>query len=373
MASRPLDPKLEIKLTSLLETLIDQRAARVLVAPYDNAPGYWFGGGNMARGPGGTLWLVGRYRNAGDSTTGLEAGARGLELALFASEDGGDSFAKTKSWTKAELSCGGAKVLSIEGSALHFTEGGDCELYLSSEKEAAYPEDVAQFQKPGTGIWSIDVITSSAEEDLDAGAIRPVLSHPADPCYLHLKDPVVFDGARGATILVFCSHPFLWSSSNSGYAARPRGEAAFDVVSWEMVSRGPAWDVAGTRVTCRMPVPRVGAFRDRPPVSVYFYDGLECVRQLDAHSRAVARPRGYSCEELGGACYGADDSFPSMTRLSRQLPLFVSPYGTGCSRYVDVLVDEDGLLATWQQGREDGSQPLVGNRLPMADVARLLS
>ena len=49
--------------------------------------GFWFGGGNMVQDHDGTLWLVGRYRNHGDSRTGLGAGERGLELALFRSDD----------------------------------------------------------------------------------------------------------------------------------------------------------------------------------------------------------------------------------------------------------------------------------------------
>ena len=73
-------------------------------------------------------------------------------------------------------------------------------------------------------------------------------------------------------------------------------------------------------------------------MAVYFYDGLECYRPHEQNPGGVARPRGYSCEELGGACYGLADDFPRMTRLSRTFPLFVSPHGTGCSRYVDALV-----------------------------------
>ncbi len=373
MDARRLEGLYEEKLCMLLAALIDQDGAQTLVPPYAPESGFWFGGGNVGRDADGVLWLVGRYRNAGDSRTGIKAGERGLELALFSSNNGGCSFEKRQSWSKAELSTESAKVLSIEGSALHRRADGRWELLVSTEKETAYPDEVAEFQKPGTGIWTTDVFTGSSPADLDVSSIAPVIAENPEPGYLHVKDPVVFDGPGGETVLVLCNHPFSWTSSNSGYAVRDLGDARFTTESWQLVARGPAWDVAGTRVTSRMPLPRLGVFDDLPPVAVYFYDGLECVRELEQNPTGVRRPRGFSCEELGGACYGRLDDFPTMTRLSRNQPLFVSPHGTGCSRYVDVLVDEDGILATWQQAQADGSQPLVGHRLDMGRVAEILA
>ncbi|MDQ1256531.1 MAG: Exo-alpha-sialidase [Candidatus Hydrogenedentes bacterium] len=366
------DHKIEARFRALLDALIDQRAARVLVAPQRSEAGFWFGGGNVTADPDGRWWLVGRYRNAGDSRTGLAAGERGLELALFVSEDCGTSFTKVHAWSKSDLSVGGRKILSIEGAALHRTASGDWKLFVSTEKAGEYPESVAAFQKPGTGIWSIDVFTGAGPDRLDTASLASVFASAPPPEYLHVKDPVVYDTAEGDTVLVFCNHPFCWTSSNSGYAVRPRGVEAFDLKTYELGARGPAWVVAGFRMTCRIPVPRVGVFADLPPMSVYFYDGLECVRPLDENPLGVRHPRGYSCEELSGACYGFDSEFPRMTRLSRLHPLFVSPYGTGCSRYVDVLPSDDALFACWQQGQDDGSQPLVGHRLEMDDVRRIL-
>ena len=139
-----------------------------------------------------------------------------------------------------------------------------------------------------------------------------------------------------------------------------------------MAPRGAAWDVAATRITARLPIPRIGVFADLPPASVYFYDGAECLRDHEENARARKRPRGFSCEEIGGALFGWDDEFPTVSRLSPLQPLFISPWGTGVSRYVDVLIADDGLLATWQQGQSDGSQPLVGHWLSHADVSELL-
>ena len=69
----------------------------------------WFGGGNAVRDPhDGSLLLIGRYRDAGDSRTGLTQGTRGRELAIFRSltADNGRSFEKINSWDKSDLHCG---------------------------------------------------------------------------------------------------------------------------------------------------------------------------------------------------------------------------------------------------------------------------
>jgi hypothetical protein len=371
-------------LLGLLQALIDQQGARILVPPYRNAPGFWFGGGNMVQEASGAIWLCGRYRNYGDSRTGLVAGERGLECALFRSDDRGRSFQKVRGWTKADLSrhsepipMGGADVLSIEGTALHRLPDGAWELFISSEKALSYPQPLQAHQKPGTGIWTIERMTGANPEKLDPATLTPVLDALDRPEYLHVKDPVVYDGADGRTVMVFCSHPYSWTSSNSGLAVRERGADAFEVGAWEMVSRGPTWDVAVTRITDRLPLPRVGCLADLPPCAVYFYDGAECIHDHGRGSGATRRPRGYSCEEIGGAFLSWDDEdmprYGVLQRLSDLAPLFTSPWGTGCSRYVSSMVTAEGIYVIWEQGQEDGSQPLVGNFLPMEDVEGILS
>lgn len=361
------------KLTRFVSALVDQRRARILVEPYERQSGFWFGGGNVVRERDGTLWLCGRYRNAGDSRTGLVAGERGLECAVFASRDGGETFQKAASWSKLRLSRPDATVISIEGAALHRVAEGEWELFVSSEKAWEYPDEVREYRKPGCGVWSVDVLCGPAPDRLEGDTLRLALRESSDAAYLHVKDPVVYDQPDGSTSMMFCSHPYCWSSANTGLAVRDRGSEGFRLVSRQVVPRGPAWDVASTRVTCRFPVPRVGAFADLPPLSILFYDGLECVRQHDENRSAVRRPRGYSCEELSGAMVGFDAEFPHFERLSYLAPLFVSPYGTGCSRYVDVVETGKGLLATWQQSQENLSQPLVGHTLATDEVVRLLS
>ncbi len=359
-------------LTRLLVQLIDQLNARVLIEPQAAKTGFWFGGGNLVQGDDGVIWLCGRYRNFGDSRTGLAAGERGVEIAIFRSDDGGHSFHKVSSWSKPDLSGDGATIVSYEGTSLHRRADGTWELFVSSEKDRSYPAAIAQLQKPGTGVWSIDVMSGPSPDALDAATFTPALVNDDAPGYLHIKDPVVYDARDGSTHLIFCSHPFSWSSSNSGLAVRPAGESDFRVEAWEIVSRGPAWDVAATRITARMPIPQVGVFADGPPRSVYFYDGAECLRSHEENVRAVSRPRGYSCEEIGGAFVGIDGDFATIERLSDLLPLFVSPFGTGASRYVDVLETADGWLAAWEQGQSNGSQPLVAHFLPRETVEQIL-
>ena len=163
------------------------------------------------------------------------------------------------------------------------------------------------------------------------------------------------DQPDGGTAKIFCSHPISWTSSNTGLAVRGPGEDAFTVQAWEVVSRGATWDVAATRITDRLPVPQVGCFAGEDACAVYFYDGAECLRSLEENPLAHRRPRGYSCEEIGGAFWGWDGRFPAMERLSVLESMFVSPWGTGCSRYVGTLVTKAGILAAWQQGQPDGS------------------
>ena len=199
------------------------------------------------------------------------------------------------------------------------------------------------------------------------------ISNADDVAFLHVKDPVVFKRDSGESVLIYCSHPYTWSSSNSGLAVKVNKESKFVRASETFFGRGPVWDVACARITDRLKVPRLGAFKDERPCSLYFYDGAECLRAMDDNPRAVKRPRGYSCEELGGLAFGYDDEFPKLHRLSMNEAMFLSREGTGCSRYVSTLVAKGAIMATWQQSKADLSQPLVGHSLTLEQVEELLS
>ncbi len=366
-----LRPHLTDRLLRFASALIDQHRARVVVAPHQRSAGFWFGGGNVVKMEDGSLLLCGRYRQQGDSRVGTGAGARGMELALFQASSPVGDFEKVRAFAKNDVACGGRSVVSIEGSALHRQPDGSLELFVSSEKEGVYPERLASFQKPGTGVWSIDRMTGKDAASLDPATLGEVVPFGA-PERLHVKDPVVTDFADGSLGLIYCTHPFSWSSSGTSVCRRSPGKDAYEMVTDDLLPRGPVWDIAAARITNRLPVPRIGVFAELPPLSLYFYDSCESLRQLDENPTAVKRPRGYSCEELGGLAAGWDDAFPAVASITIEAPLFVSPFGTGCSRYVSTLDTGDGVLATWQQGQEDRSQPLVGHFLTMERVAALL-
>lgn len=359
-------------LVDLSKTLIDQQQARVVVPPLENAPGFWFGAGNMIEWSDGTFYLCGRYRNSGDSRTGVQAGVRGAELAVFRSKDRAKSFKKILSFLKKDLSYGDREVLSIERCWMLPTDTG-VELYVSTEKKGPpYPKGYEDFQKTGTGVWSIDRINASSIEEIDCSTIHPLLAG-TDPQYCHFKDPVAYQDDRGNTVLMFSTHPFNWASSNTALTVRPAGEKEFGGIDYRFFPRGFTWDVAVSRICGVLQIPKVGVFKALPPAYLFFYDGAEGMRDLEEHNRAVKRPRGYSCEELGGAAYCTSDSFPSIERLSTTLPFFVSPYGTGCSRYTTALQTEEGVYTTWQQSQPDRSQPLVMHFAGRKQIEAVLS
>ena len=367
-----IDTAQKERLFNFGRALIDQERARVIVPPVRPVSGFWFGGGNLVTGQDGTLYLAGRYRAYGDSRTGLGVGERGFELAIFESRDRGETFTKALSFSKQDLSPEGKQVLSIEGSALRFSEEGAV-LFVSSEKaDIEYPRGLQGFRKPGTGVWTIDWIEADSILGLREAGVRPLLQSK-DPRFLHVKDPFLCDRTNGDVILGFCTHPFNWTSSNSAYiVVRGRGET-FGLPIYDYFRRGFTWDVAISRITCFLRVPRVGLFRETDPIVLAFYDGGESMRNLDEHTQAVKRPRGYSCEEIGGLAWARESDLSTIERLSVYLPAFVSPLGTGCSRYVDVLQTEEGFYGIWQQSQPDLSQPLVMNYLRREEAEEILS
>lgn len=368
-----INPDGTAKLTSLARALIDQNAARILVKPQMPLSGYWFGGGNLITDHDGSLLLCGRYRNSGDSRLGVGAGERGLELAVFRAESWQAPFEKVLSFSKADLAHSGMGIVSIEGVALHRTAEG-IELFLSTEKDAAYPEAIHSYQKPGAGIWSIDRIAAPDLARLDPLTIEEIVPFGRDDFgRLHCKDPWLWDTPEGDLMLGYCTHPYTWSSSGTALWRRSAGEKKFQAISHDLLRRGPVWDIAAARVTNRLAIPQIGAFANGPARSLFFYDSCECLRQLDENPAAVFRPRGYSCEEIGGIAIGDDSDLREITSLTPDAPLFISPYGTGCSRYVATLSTPEGIYATWQQSQPDLSQPSVGHFLPMSRVEEILA
>ena len=161
MATLPIE--LEERLTNLANALVNQNRARVIVPAQQPSTGFWFGGGNTIEDANGDLHAVGRYRNHGDSRTGVAAGERGLELAIFTSTNGGETWQKAVSFSKPELNVGDRTVLSIEGSAIRRTSNG-YELYVSTEKDGIrYPAGYEGYLKPGTGVWTIERLAETPD------------------------------------------------------------------------------------------------------------------------------------------------------------------------------------------------------------------
>jgi hypothetical protein len=365
----PPDATVLDRLRRFAHILVDPAVARVAIAPEAPDKGFWFGGGKMAQDPAGRLWLTGRYRSSGDSRTGLDLGDRGRELAVFASDDQGSTWTKVLALDKAAVTPDGEPALSIEGSALRFVPGG-VELYVSSEKKIPYPAPVAEYRKPGTGVWTIERLRAASVPGLATARPETVLASD-DPATLQIKDPFLHPLPGGGALLFFCQHPFSWTSSGTGCVEIGADGTVRGAPRFDCLPRGPAWDVAISRGTCVLPVPERIAPRG---TGIVFYDGGECLRNLEEHAQAARRPRGYSCEELGGLGYYTGDDPCSIGRVSTLFPEFVSPDGTGCLRYVDVLATRDAFFATWQQGRADGSQALMLNRVPRDEaVARALA
>ena len=363
------------QLADIGQVLVDQRSAKVIVPPKANSTGFWFGGGNMVQDAQGVLWLIGRYRNHGDSRTGLHMGERGLELAIFRSDDNGGSFQKVLSLPKAKLNVGEREVLSIEGAAIRFDQS-QVEVFVSTEKSGIdYPGELEGFLKPGTGVWTIDYLRADSVEKLADVTPKTILS-TTDPEFIHIKDPFLAEH-QGVAQLMFCSHPYCWTSSNTGRIplnsclSASNGNGSNKETDFDFFPRGFTWDVAMTRGTAVLELPRAGTLNEQS-VSLFFYDGGECVRNLEEHSAAIKRPRGYSCEELGGLAYCLDGNLDRPKRISKHSPAFISPWGTGCSRYVDVLDAGEHYYVTWQQSQQDLSQPLVLHKVEKKAVINIL-
>jgi len=380
---------MESSLKEIGNLLINQENARIVLEPTEKEKGYWIGSGNAVE-VDGYVYLIARYRDSGDSTTALEKGTRGRELAIFKAKAPKDekefqknfSFEKIHSWTKEDVSVQGEVVLSIEGSCL-IPLNDVVYVLVGSEKRVEYPKEVEEYQKKGTGIWSIDCFHAPTIAELNPKNKIRRLIQSEDPSYLHFKDPHpvhYFNWGENVIDIMFCVHSFSWSCGTTGFAsfniARDGSFALLleqNSLKTDILKRGSTWDVAVSRITSQFSLPKCGILEPQPNLSLYFYDGAECFREHEENERGKTRKRGYCCEELGGLVYSFDHEFLNFKRLSPYLPEFISPNGTGCSRYHNTLkLSEGGILVFWQQSQTNGSQPLVANFVNKATIENLL-
>ena len=83
--------------------------------------------------------------------------------------------------------------------------------------------------------------------------------------------------------------------------------------------------------------------------------------------------RGNLIDDLANGILICEEDFPEIISFSEDFPAFISPHGTGCSRYVSTLQTNEGILATWQQSQKDESQPLVANFLSNERILKIFS
>ena len=163
---------------------------------------------------------------------------------------------------------------------LHYIGRSKVSSYLFPQKKTTWviPENFESYLKPGTGVWTIDRLQAENIAQLVNASVIPVVASAA-PETCHIKDPFVYHTKTDACMLLFCTHPFSWTSSNSGYITREKNNNIFDQPCVDFFPRGLTWDVAMTRGTAVIDVPQVGEFANQQ-VSLIFYDGGECVRNL---------------------------------------------------------------------------------------------
>ena len=52
---------------------------------------------------------------------------------------------------------------------------------------------------------------------------------------------------NGDLALMYCNHPFTWSSSNTSLAIRRAGSDTYEHQTHDLMSHGPVWDIANLR------------------------------------------------------------------------------------------------------------------------------
>jgi hypothetical protein len=76
-----------------------------------------------------------------------------------------------------------------------------------------------------------------------------------------VKDPVLYRDDAGNSVMIFCTHPFNWASSNSGFALRSSDDGVFGDPDFTFFPRGFTWDAGISRITGRFRVPAVRHMR----------------------------------------------------------------------------------------------------------------
>ena len=290
---------------------LGERAAKTVVSPPGDGPGYW-AGGPSALFHDGTVWLAYRLRRPVDA-------GRGYCNVVARSGDGYD-FETVAVVTSAQFAAA-----SLERPALSVGPDGRWRLYVSCSTE-------------GSKHWWIEALDAAAPEGFGPGRGRIVL--PGDRATAW-KDPVVSVDRSGWHMWP-CRHHILPADDadrmDSWYATSPDG--------WDWTLRGAAlrptpgaWDRRGARISAV-----VAGAGDVAQPWVAVYDG-----------RASA---GENWEERTGAAVGAT---PAAFDAVGHRPLVAAP----SIRYLSPVRLPDGSwLVYYEATRPDGAHELRVEYVP---------
>ncbi|SEG54290.1 hypothetical protein SAMN04489712_106148 [Thermomonospora echinospora] len=279
--------------------------SRLVVAPPQDAPGYWAGAPSACL-VDGTTYLAYRLRRP------IGAG-RGYAVVVARSQDG-ERFETLAVIDKDRMSAE-----SLERPALVVTEDGAFRLYVSCAT-------------PGTKHWRVEVL-----EAADPAAFDPVRSNVVLPGsrLVGVKDPVIrHDGDKW----------HLWASCHPLADPDEADQMVTDYATsanglewvWQgtvLTGRPGRWDARGVRVSTV--IPHEGR-------TVAFYDGRASAAENYEERTGVAVGQGYSVLVPQG-----------------EEPLGASPHAGGGLRYLDaVRVPGEGWRVYYEVTRADGAHEL---------------
>lgn len=296
----------------------EPRTGETVLVPDAPGPGHWVGAPSViADRQSDRVILAYRRRRPRDGS----AQERGYLVALGESRDGGRSFRRIWSVTKAEVATS-----SLERFCVRRDPAGAWLLYTSWE------------DPPSSGHWRISVVCAERPEQFSIAHARPVLTW-TDVGVDAVKDPYVF--RRDGEMLMFLSTfltaqgpaPTSLATSADGIRFAWQGETL-------SVGRPGGWDAYQARLSTVVPFD--GGY-------VGYYDG-------------AASPADDTEEHAGIAC---SLDLVAWQRISAHGPALVSPHATGSLRYIDVAEIGGAWWAYYEFARVDGSHELRRSRLDM--------
>jgi len=306
----------------------DPEQGQTVLEPEAPGPGYWVGAPSVLWDADRNSYLL-TYRRR--RPRGVDPD-RGYVAHVAESQDG-QRFEDV--WTVEKSAFG---TTSMEKFSLAREPGGPYRLYVC-------------YVDPADSRWRIDVLEADRPEAFDPGLARPALT-AASTGTEGVKDPWVFKlGGLWHMLVSFAAARPVDAATrrqmhatadvfNTGVLVAPTGLAVSeDGVNWgwygEVFGVGDegAWDAYQSRI---------GSLLYRAPLWLGYYDGSASVEG--------------NYEERCGLAYSFD--LRNWERVTLSGPALVSPHGSGCLRYVDVVPRQGQLHFYYEYARPDGSHEL---------------